>query len=152
MKGGIWGKRWENYTVVFLGAFHSEIEDGQPINRIRPWIAQAVIVDKGKGYAYAEMYRPPNGIGQVSINLVGYVEGGRDEAVKRAARGFKLLSAVESKRGRPMLDEGMQNLQRQLTLQAEKLKRDYPTLSWDHVAARVGVSPATLRIWRKKYC
>ncbi len=148
--GSKFGSQWQRYAVVFLCTFSPQIEGDHVDIDLLVRVAQA-FTPHGDGYAYAEIYRPPHGMAYESINLVGYSPEDRDEAIRRATRGFKLLVAIENNRGRPFLSEQLQEYQRQLTLKATTLKRDYPSLAWDHVAARVGVSPATLKTWRRKY-
>lgn len=99
--------------------------------------------------AYAEMRWHPQDGPTFSLHGIWSTTSSREE--QKALRALHLLLGDFVRGGRPPLTDDERARQREVVKTAKKLKRDFPRLAWEHIAARVGVSESTLRSWRKKY-
>jgi hypothetical protein len=85
--------------------------------------------------------------GEVDIKNVEYA---RARDYTRARQAQRLLATFRNV-GRPADDDVQTEMKRDIVRRAERLKRQFPSLTWDQVAARFNVAPATLKVWRRKF-
>lgn len=142
-------KHWPGFHLTFLGTLAPEKEGDNETFVMRAHIAQAYYTD-GDDVICAERCKLPDGeILDSILGIEAIPPDRRAKMVAGAARGFRLIE--KDRGGRPPLEAEKERSWLETVKKAEKIKRDRPDLTYDHIAnTYFHISPKTLQRYRKK--